>query len=483
MIDADRACSAPWRSSERLQIYHEVKATKPKDWVEPHVNIIFKIALRNTLRNSRRSAVTLSAICVGGIALLLFGTFIAQVILGFQTTTIQRVGHLTLFKAGYFEFGSGDPAAFGIPNSSKVMATLREDPILEPLLNAVTPAVNVVGIAGSPDNSASKSFVGLGVVPGERKRTRVWDEYRVMDAAWRSRMEQDSGLTDEDTTQSFIGVGLARLLGLCDRLGGCAAGQTGGVSIAAADQHPRINLLAAQIAGAPNIVTLAVNRTNLQGQKELDESFVAMHITAAQRLLFGPDQDKVSSIVVQLKRTESMGVARARLLELIGQRGLDLEIHDFADLTPLYSQAVALFRAIFGFIAVIMSVIVLFIVVNTMSMNVVERTNEIGVGRALGARRGGIRRQFLAEGLLLGMGGATVAVFAAALIGMAFNQLGLTWTPPGQAGAIPLQLLLRGSWPLFAGVWLGLTCVAMLGGLVPANRAARMVIVDALRRA
>ena len=49
-----------------------------------------------------------------------------------------------------------------------------------------------------------------------------------------------------------------------------------------------------------------------------------------------------------------------------------------------------------------MGVIVLFAVVNTMTMNVMERTNEIGTIRAMGVRRDGIRAQFVAGGRLLG---------------------------------------------------------------------------------
>ncbi|MFX8354967.1 FtsX-like permease family protein, partial [Acinetobacter baumannii] len=69
-----------------------------------------------------------------------------------------------------------------------------------------------------------------------------------------------------------------------------------------------------------------------------------------------------------------------------------------------------MFGTIFGFIAVIMGVIVLFTIANTMSMSVMERINEIGTLRALGQRRSGVRRQFLAEGFLLGLFGATLGV-------------------------------------------------------------------------
>ena len=63
-----------------------------------------------------------------------------------------------------------------------------------------------------------------------------------------------------------------------------------------------------------------------------------------------------------------------------------LEVQDFQTLNPYYGQTVAFFAAIFGFISILIGVIVLFTVGNTMSMAVVERTPEIGTLRAIGLR-------------------------------------------------------------------------------------------------
>jgi putative ABC transport system permease protein len=114
-------------------------------------------------------------------------------------------------------------------------------------------------------------------------------------------------------------------------------------------------------------------------------------------------------------------------------------------------------------------------------MSVMERTDEIGTARAMGVRRSGIRRQFLLEGWLLGAFGASAGLVLTELAALVINQAGLTWTPPGQAAAIPLRLLTSGVAPLLIGVWLALVVVATLAALMPANRAARMTVVDALR--
>jgi putative ABC transport system permease protein len=182
-----------------------------------------------------------------------------------------------------------------------------------------------------------------------------------------------------------------------------------------------------------------------------------------------------------LHRTEDMPAARARLVSLFKDHRLDLEVRDFTELVPFYKQVIGMFGAIFMFIAVIMGVIVLFAVVNTMSMSVMERTNEIGTARAMGVRRRGIRRQFVAEGAMLGAIGASVGLILAVVIALLVNGSGMTWMPPGQAAPVPLRVMATGIAVLQGSVWLGLVLMATLAALIPANRGARLPVVDALR--
>jgi putative ABC transport system permease protein len=459
-----------------------------------------KIAFRNILRNRRRSTMTLLAIAVGAIGIVLFGEFVRFVTAGLETNAVDKVGHLTVFRTGYFAFGAGNPAEFGIDDYQGVVRLIRDDPTLSPRLNVVTPIVSLAGIAGNFDLDASKTFLGTGVVPSERDRLSRWDEHGVN----RRRRMADAGLRDDDEARGVVGVGLARVLGLCERLkvGDCPArpvaprpngakldGELAGLAqedrapsrSAMGDGAPRLDLLAATAGGAPNVVSLLVDRAEPQGVRELDENFVAMHIALAQKLIYGRMPPKATGIVVQLRHTADLGMARDRLRALFAQRHLDLEVRDFAELQPFYKQAVGMFGAIFLFIALIMGVIVLFTVVNTMGMSVMERTTEIGSARAMGVRRGGIRRLFLVEGAILGIVGATAGAALAQVIANLVNHAGMTWTPPGQAAPIPLELLAAGSAGLIARVWFALVVAATLAALIPANRGARLPVVDALR--
>ena len=465
--------------------------------------MLFKIAFRNILRNARRSLMTASAIAVGAIAMILFGEYVAFVMVGLETGAVMNSGHLTVFHQGYFDFGSGNPSAYSIGKYQDVIRLIENDPELQPEVSVVTPTVSLFGIAGNFAIDTSKTFFGTGFVGSDRIKMRRWDEYGIM----RDRTIPDVGVHDNDESHGIIGIGLARVLGLCQPLkiadcpplpkttpaptSNAPAADVNLAELSARDRDPihpvavetapRIDLLGATASGAPNVVSFFVNGARNMGFKELDDSYVGMNLKLAQQLLYGREEHKAVSIEIQLHRSEDMAKARARLNTLFAKHGLDLEVHDFTELQPQYNQIVGFLGAIFAFISVIMGVIVLFTIVNTMSMSVMERTNEIGTARAMGVRRSGIRHQFLIEGWMLGTIGATAGVILATLIANWFNHLGIMYTPPGQANPVPLVVLTQGVGKLLFAVWFGLMLMATIAAIVPATRAARMLVVDALR--
>ena len=466
--------------------------------------MIFKIAFRNVFRNARRSTATILTIAVGTAATLIFLAYTLYNVLGLQTSTVDRGGHLTIFRNGFYDFGAGNPAVWGIDDYQTVLKLVRTDPVLAPMIAVVTPVQQVGGIASNADSDVSKTFFGQGFIPSERDAMKRWNEYGTGGVS-----VGDTGLKDDDPSQGVIGSGLALILGLCKPLhfDYCPKLPKGapkeldqspsaanlpsqdfsalsGRDVAAqqsATGLPSLDILAATAGGAPNVVRLKILRVEYQGVKALDDSYIGMHLALAQQLVYGRGEHKVTGIVVQLHRTEDWQFAKQRMLELFAKNNLNLEIKNYAELNPFYVQALQFLYSIFLFIAVIFGVVVLFTVSNAMSMSVVERTDEIGTLRALGLRRAKIRRQFITEGFLLGVIGTTLGVIAALAIAALINRSGLTWTPPGQTYSVPLKLYLFGATQSIVVIWIILVVVSTLASLLPANRAAKMQIVDALR--
>jgi ABC-type transport system, involved in lipoprotein release, permease component len=429
---------------------------------------VFKIAFRNVLRNGRRSLMTAMAIIVGASALVLLGEYNAMIKVGMETGIVRGMGHLQVFKTGYFTFGSGKPAAYSIADYEKTMATIRKDPQLASMIAVITPRVSLGGIAGNAAVDKSKTFFGSGLVPSDKDRMNTWDAYGIT-----GNDHPKSGLDDARPDQVVVGVGLARILGLCRalKLKDCTAGP---------QTDAKLQLLSGG-GGAPNIVTVTAVKASGQGAKEMDDSYIGLHFAKAQQLLYGGDLHKATAIVIQLKQTADIARAKARLVEIFARDHLDLEVKDFDELYPSNKQILGYFMAMFAFIGVVMAIIVGFTIANTMSMSVMERTNEIGTARAMGVRRGGVHRQFLLEGAILGGIGATAGIAIALALTYFINHAGITYTPPGNAAPVDLTLLTNGTEGLLATVWILLTAIATLASIIPANRASRMKVVDALR--
>jgi putative ABC transport system permease protein len=464
----------------------------------------WKLALRNLLRNRRRSLATLLAMIVGAHAVLLFGGYSRNITYGLQTDFVKTGGHLQVQRAGFFRYGTGDPAGYSLAHYDKIVEAIRHDGELAPMLEVVTPVLHLQGIAGNVDAGVSRTAIAVGVVVADQNRMRAWNDYDFPVAM------PPMALTGTDPDSAVIGTGLARVLQMCDALkvadckqpakADAAAARSGSTNAAAdlpadlaslagaesataaAPARAAIQLLAATARGAPNVADLHVVKAEEQGVKEVDDMYVGMHLAQAQRLVFGNDAPKATAIVVQLKHTDQLPAAKARIEQLLATQFPQepVEVLDFAVLNPFYGQALAMFATLVGFVALLIGAIVLFTVGNTMSTAVMERTTEIGTLRAMGLRRAGIRRIFLCEGLMLGVAGAIIGVITASLLAGVINHSGLTWTPPGRS-PVPLIIRVWGENAMVVGTMLALMLVAMMSAWWPAGRASRMHVVDALR--
>lgn len=117
-------------------------------------------------------------------------------------------------------------------------------------------------------------------------------------------------------------------------------------------------------------------------------------------------------------------------------------------------------------------------VINTMIMSILERTREIGVMRAVGAKRSTISRLFTFEASLLGLMGGIVGVMIGYSLTLVGNPI-LNHQLKGN-GLTTNNILSLPSW-LIASVLVGTTIIGMLAGLYPAHKAAKLDPVEALR--
>ncbi len=458
---------------------------------------VWALAVRNLLRNFRRSLSTLLALGIGSASLLLFGGYTTNIKYGMLTGYVRGGGHLQIQHRDYFLFGSGNPTAYGIDNYSEVIKAVQHDEVLNKWISVVTPALRFDGVAGNFEAGVSRTVMGLGLVASDVNRLRQWNEYRVRIPSHPFVLEG----APRDT--AIVGVGVARVLQLCEPLGvsDCPQPQTfqkEGVALLPDDiaalalaETPKektrnkapIELLAGHANGTPNVAALQVLKAEAQSFKELDEVVVLIQLAQAQKLVFGRSQPKATSIILQLEKTEQTELVTQRLNTVLAkfQSKQPLVVLNFKELNPFYVQTMQLFDTIFGFIFVLIGSIVLFSVSNTMNTAVVERTVEIGTLRAIGLRQLGIQNLFVAEGLLLGVVGASLGVILGLVLASIVNSIGMEWLPPANAESVPLTLRVWGENRMLLGTSLGLIAITVMSAWWPAYRAARMSVVDALR--
>jgi putative ABC transport system permease protein len=156
-------------------------------------------------------------------------------------------------------------------------------------------------------------------------------------------------------------------------------------------------------------------------------------------------------------------------------RGVLWAEHHSAEENRRASQLLDAYRVLVGVVVVVIAGLS---VLTTMAKAVSERTREIGTLRSLGFLRRQVVALFALEAALLSAVASTVGLVATLAATAALNALRISYDAGVMAQPIPLRIaLMPGTWAVAA---IFLAVVAALAAVVPARRAARAPIPDAL---
>lgn len=194
---------------------------------------------------------------------------------------------------------------------------------------------------------------------------------------------------------------------------------------------------------------------------------IYMHRKVAKELL---DIEGVDAYVVQAS-SDQLAAVEASLQKLCHERGLLLQSY-----TELVQFIESLMNGVIGSLWALLAlgfVIASFGLVNTLAMNVLEQTRELGVLRVVAMTRGQVRKTILAQAIMMGLIGLTPGAVLGLAVAYCINLATLPFT--GHA----ILFVFR--------PWLVVLCfvitlaIVLISALVPAERAARLKLSDALR--
>ncbi len=203
---------------------------------------------------------------------------------------------------------------------------------------------------------------------------------------------------------------------------------------------------------------------------------ILVPLTTSQHVLTG-QLNRVSQIVIKATSSETMDITTSDVSNILLQRhniadpaSTDFTVTNQNDTLAALSSVTGTFTLLLGAIGGISLLVGGIGIMNIMLVSVNERTREIGIRKAVGARRGDILYQFLIEAIALTGLGGVIGI----LLGWAITEV-VHRIP--QAASLPL-LITSGTVIIAVGVSVA---IGVVFGLYPAMRAARLHPIQALR--
>jgi putative ABC transport system permease protein len=210
-------------------------------------------------------------------------------------------------------------------------------------------------------------------------------------------------------------------------------------------------------------------------ERDFDE---VMFIPVTTLLRYFTGNDKIQYLSVFVPERDRMAEITEQIHQFLVQRhdGVDdIQIRNQGEFLTAVDQTIATFRIVLGGIAVIALLVGGIGIMNIMLVTVTERTREIGLRKAIGAKRQDILLQFLIESTTISIIGGTIGIFVGILAAYGIGDLVAQSMPGGgDWGAViqPTAILIAFGFAVGVGVGFG---------LFPAMKASKLDPAEALR--
>ena len=218
---------------------------------------------------------------------------------------------------------------------------------------------------------------------------------------------------------------------------------------------------------------------NMVGEDQDD--IILVPYTSVQKRIHGNQFNSVHAIMASARTPESTASATSEIRQLLRERHdiapgrpADFEVQSTTEIANLLGVITGSMTAMLASIAAISLAVGGVGIMNIMLVSVTERTREIGVRMAVGARGGDILRQFLIEAVVLSVLGGMIGLMLGVGGSIAVIKL-INAVSPGTAWPVVVSI------PAAATAILFSAAVGIFFGFYPARKASRLDPIDALR--
>jgi len=350
--------------------------------------MMFKLALRNCLRNTKRSVITSLSIFIAIVVVLLSMSFLYSTIDSvIENERLYSIGDIRIREEKYSEYEALMPLQFYIKDFDSIKRNL----LILPEVSSVEAAIRVaaafynneelknITIIGADSSSVffgDKATLNEGIIPNEGKKELL--------------------ATPRFLIENKLSVG------------------------------DSITIVLKTAAGGTNAATCRIVGSVSYGNAEYNIPLLIIPESTLAPLIYMKDGTLESHI--WLKDGVDLSTAKDKISSILSDKGIEVkswkEVSNIYPIMPLYDAMMALVISLFFFIASTL-------VFNTMMMSVLERKREISTMIALGFSRTYIQALFVLEGAIISIFGGVFGAIISKILILIFGKYGIDLTPFG----------------------------------------------------
>ncbi|AUN97880.1 ABC transporter permease [Bacteriovorax stolpii] len=399
-----------------------------------------KLAVRNISRHRLRSLLSISMIAGAVTAVILFQGFSSYSLAALKWIAAEnQYGNMQIASHKYWSPGKESRAErlFSLSDLDELKSEM-------PQIERLSGRLSFFGLVSNGDLSVGGKVIGVDPV-GEPKFSKSM------------RITEGRFFDGSGAKEVVVGRLLAKQMNV--------------------KEGDNITVLTNTIDGIMNAMDLTVAGLFSAGIDEIDGQVIYMPLSVTQEIL---DTQNVDIAVLKFKELEMAEANLNNINTKLEGTHPNLFARSWRDLAVLFRQVDKFYGVQNRLIEAILLALMFLGILNTVSMTVVERTGEIGTLRALGESRKDIVSQFVLESVMLSLIGIVCGILISAGCIRIVESVKIMTEMPGASTPFQIKIFFQWGSVLYASLLASVTTV--VATMIPALRASRLDIVEALRK-